>query len=89
MDGHPRFAINPGGTFNYEFKVLNRMGTYWFHPHPHERTDAQAYYGIAGLFIVHDAEEAAAGLPSGEFDLSLVIQDRASDSNNQLICMSN
>ena len=34
MDGHPRFAIDPGQTYVYEFEVVNRAGMNWFHPHP-------------------------------------------------------
>jgi blue copper oxidase len=84
MDGHPRHAIEHGQSYTYEFPILNRAGTYWFHPHPHQRTGPQVYYGLAGLLIVSDDEEAALGLPSGEFDLPLVIQDRLFDSQNQL-----
>jgi blue copper oxidase len=85
MDGHPRYAIDQGQIFNYEFPVLNRAGTYWFHPHPHKRTGPQVYYGLAGLLIVSDDEEAALELPAGEFDLPLVIQDRSFDRQNQLV----
>ena len=85
MDGHPRFAINSGQTYVYEFEVRNRAGTYWYHPHPHGRTGPQVYAGMAGLFIVSDNEESAAGLPSGEYDIPLVIQDRTLDGNNQLV----
>lgn len=83
MDGHPRFAIAPGARYVYEFTVVNRAGSYWFHPHPHGRTGKQVYAGLAGLFIVSDAEEAALGLPSGAQDLPLVIQDRNFDADNQ------
>lgn len=38
MDGHPRFSVNPGESYVYEFVVRNRAGTYWYHPHPHGRT---------------------------------------------------
>jgi FtsP/CotA-like multicopper oxidase with cupredoxin domain len=89
MDGHPRHAIDHGKNFTYEFPILNHAGTYWFHPHPHQRTGAQAYYGLAGLLIVSDDEESNLGLPSGEFDLPLVIQDRSFDSQNQLIYAAN
>ncbi|MCW5660066.1 MAG: multicopper oxidase family protein [Burkholderiaceae bacterium] len=85
MDGHPRFAVAPGGRFEYEFTVSNRAGSYWFHPHPHGRTGAQVYAGLAGLFLVSDDEEAALGLPSGAQDLPLVIQDRNFDADNQLV----
>ena len=84
-DGHPRLAIDPGESYIYEFTVADRAGTYWFHPHPHGRTGPQVYAGMAGLFIVSDAEEQALGLPSGEYDIPLVIQDRLFDDDNQLV----
>jgi len=89
MDGHPRYAIAPGKSYDYDFQVINRAGMYWFHPHPHQLTGPQVYYGLAGLFIVSDEEEAGLGLPSGEYDLPLVIQDRTFDSQNQMIYLAN
>ncbi|MBN1454144.1 MAG: multicopper oxidase domain-containing protein [Anaerolineales bacterium] len=84
-DGHPRLAIAPGETYTYEFTVADRAGMYWYHPHPHGRTGPQVYGGLAGLFIVTDEEEQALGLPSGEYDVPLVIQDRLFDDKNQLV----
>ncbi|MCP4399627.1 MAG: multicopper oxidase domain-containing protein [bacterium] len=75
-DGHPRLAISQGERYVYEFEVNNRAGTYWYHPHPHRRTGRQVYFGLAGLFLVEDEEEAALALPAGEFEIPLVIQDR-------------
>ena len=88
MDGHPRHAIGPGERYVYDFTVVNRAGSYWFHPHPHGRTGKQVYFGLAGLFLVSDDEEDALGLPSGVQDLPLVIQDRSFDDDNQLIYLS-
>ncbi len=85
MDGHPRFAVDAGRRYVYEFTVDNRAGTYWYHPHPHGRTGKQVYAGLAGLFIVGDDEDAAAGLPSGAQDLALVIQDRQFDADHQFV----
>lgn len=89
MDGHPRYAIEPGDNYDYDFQVLNRAGMYWFHPHTHGLTGPQVYYGLAGLFIVSDDEEAALNLPAGEYDLPLVIQDRIFDSQNQMVYLGN
>jgi FtsP/CotA-like multicopper oxidase with cupredoxin domain len=85
MDGHPRDAIGRGERYVYEFEVRNRAGTYWFHPHPDGRTGKQVYFGMAGLLIVSDDEESAAGLPGGDYDIPLIIQDRRFDDDNQLI----
>ena len=88
MDGHPRFAVGAGQSYTYDFQVVNRAGTYWFHPHPHGLTGGQAYRGLAGLLIVGDDEEAALGLPQGEYDQPLVIQDRQFDAENQLVYLA-
>ncbi len=85
MDGHPHSVIAQGQSCDYQFRILNRAGVYWYHPHPHGRTGPQAYYGLAGMLIVSDEEEAALGLPAGEFDLPLVIQDRSFDAQNQWV----
>ena len=84
-DGHPKYAIDKGETYIYDFEIANRAGTYWYHPHPHGRTGPQVYFGLAGLFIVTDDEENLLDLPSGEYDLPIVIQDRSFDNDNQLV----
>ncbi|MGB5038839.1 MAG: multicopper oxidase domain-containing protein, partial [Blastocatellia bacterium] len=83
MDGHPRDAVGPGSEYAYEFPITDRAGTYWFHPHPHGRTGVQVNNGLAGLLLVSDEEEDAARLPSGDYDIPLVIQDRSFDTANQ------
>ncbi|MEP7232008.1 MAG: multicopper oxidase domain-containing protein [Ginsengibacter sp.] len=88
-DGHPEHVIDKGETYIYEFEVMNRAGTYWFHPHPHGRTGEQVYKGLAGLFIVTDEEEKALNLPTGDYDIPVVIQDRTFDKNNQLVYLPN
>jgi FtsP/CotA-like multicopper oxidase with cupredoxin domain len=84
-DGHPRLAVAGGKEYVYEFEVTNRAGTYWYHPHPHMRTGAQVYQGLAGMLIVRDDEEDALALPSGENELLCVLQDRIFDTQNQLV----
>lgn len=85
VDAHPRYTVAPGQSYAYEFQVTNRAGTYWYHPHPDMLTGGQAYRGLAGLFLVSDDEEAGLNLPSGEFDVPIVLQDRTFDANNQLV----
>jgi FtsP/CotA-like multicopper oxidase with cupredoxin domain len=87
-DGHPRFMIGSGGRSASEFAVVNRAGTYWYHPHHHHRTGFQVYQGLAGLFLVSDPEERALDLPSGAREIVCVIQDRTFDRANQLAYLS-
>ena len=88
MDGHPHDLAAPGGEFVYDFEMLNRAGTYWFHPHKHGETGAQVNKGLAALFIVSDDEEQQVGLPSGNQDVALVIQDRRFDADNQFVYLT-
>jgi FtsP/CotA-like multicopper oxidase with cupredoxin domain len=81
MDGHPKDIINPGSSFNYKFTINQRAGLSWYHPHPDGNTANQVFKGLAGLFIINDAEEAALNLPSGSYEIPLVIQDKRLSSS--------
>ena len=76
MDGHPDQLANPGSTFLYQFTINQRAGLSWYHPHPHGLTGKQVFQGLAGLFFINDTEEAALNLPSGQYELPLIIQDK-------------
>ena len=82
MDGHPKDVAQPGASLNYSLPVIQRGGTYWYHPHPHGLTAKQVFMGLAGMFIVNDAEEAALNLPSGEFEIPIIIQDKHFEGSN-------
>lgn len=84
-DGHPRYAVPAGGSYQNFFKVHNRAGTYWFHPHPDMKTATQVFKGCAGVLIVSDPEEQALDLPRGVCDVPIVIQDRRFNVGNQLV----
>lgn len=83
-DGHPRDAIMPGGNYAYRYPITQRACLNWYHPHPHMLTGKQVALGLAGAFIVNDTEEAALGLPSGVYEIPLVIRDAKFDSGGNL-----
>ena len=78
MDGQPKNAVLPGNSYTYSFPVFQRAGTYFYHSHAHLLTAKQVYKGFAGFFIVEDDDELRYGLPTGEYDVPLLIQDRHS-----------
>lgn len=84
MDGHPMYAIFRGEQYVYEFEVKNPASTNWYHSHTHELTATQVYQGLAGLITISDETEQKLDLPSGEYDIPLVIQDRSFTNGNQL-----
>ncbi|GAA4448889.1 multicopper oxidase domain-containing protein [Rurimicrobium arvi] len=85
MDGGPHQVLPPGALWQPYWKVTNNAGTYWYHPHLHEMTEAQIIKGIGGLIIVRDAIEDALALPRryGVDDIPLVLTDRKFDALNQ------
>jgi blue copper oxidase len=90
-DGGPHTTIAPLEIWNPQFTVLDKAGTYWYHPHLHENTNKHVSLGIAGFIIVKDDEEAALDLPRtyGLDDFPLVIQTKDFDMNNQIVVPSN
>ncbi len=83
-DGQPMSSIIPGLTYNYSFTINQRAALNFYHPHPHMLTGKQVYLGQSGGFIINDAEEAALNLPSGPYELPLIIRDATLDGNNNL-----
>ena len=65
------------GERTYEYPLDQRAATLWYHDHRMGFTGASVWRGLAGFHIVHDDEEAALGLPSGDHELPLMIADRA------------
>lgn len=82
MDGYPTDLVAAGSSFNYQFQVKQRAGLNWYHPHPDKNTGKQVFMGLAGLFIVNDAEEAALSLPAGAYEMPLVISDKNISSSS-------
>jgi FtsP/CotA-like multicopper oxidase with cupredoxin domain len=78
-DGHPRFAVRTGEAFHYDFEVENRPGTYWYHSHTHGKTAKHTALGIGGMIIVEGEEEESLGLPAGEREVAVILQDRQED----------
>ena len=83
-DGGPLLAIGPGQTYDYNFEVRQRAGLNFYHPHPHMLTGKQVCLGLAGAFIIRDGEEDALSLPSGPYEVPLIIRDASFDSQGNL-----
>ncbi|MBC8190959.1 MAG: multicopper oxidase domain-containing protein [FCB group bacterium] len=90
-DGGPHTVIHPGETWNPQFTVLDKAGTYWYHPHLHEHTDEHVSKGLSGFIIVKDDEEAALELPRtyGVDDFPLVIQTKSINPTGEIVAHTN
>lgn len=72
----------------YVYDNTQQAGTIWYHDHAMGITRLNVYAGLAGFYIVHDANEqslvASHFLPAKPYDIPLAIQDRMFDTNGQL-----
>lgn len=89
-DGHPYYAVGNGESYDYgSISIIDRSGTYFYHPHPHGRTGYQVYKGLAGMIVIEDTDEdnlkQALDLQYGITDIPLIIQDKTFDSNGNLV----
>lgn len=78
-DGQPHDTVAASGSRTYTLPIDQRASLNWYHPHPHLKTGSQVAFGLAGLFIVRDTEEAALALPSGNYELPIVLRDYSVD----------
>lgn len=83
-DGIPQYPVAPGETYRYNFPIVQRACMNWYHPHAHHLTGSQVAYGLAGGFLIRDAEEDSLGLPSGAYEVPLVLRDCEFDSLGNL-----
>ncbi len=85
MDGGPHQVIPAGTLWQPYWTVMNNAGTYWYHPHLHEMTQAQMTKGVGGFIIVKDPQETALALPRtyGVDDIVLALTSRSYTTANQ------
>jgi spore coat protein A len=50
--------------------------TLWYHDHALGITRLNVYAGLAGMYLIRDDQEDALNLPSGPYEIPLLIQDR-------------
>ena len=83
-DGHPMQLIAPGGTFTYTYPNTQDAASLWYHDHAHGLSARTMFYGLAGSTSSRTRSRPRSGCPRGDFDVPLVIQDRAFNADGSL-----
>ena len=86
-DGGPVAYITTSGTTEtrqYIYPNNQVAATLWYHDHAKDLTGPHVYKGLAGFYLLSDANEQSLNLPSGAYDVPLVIQDRDFNSDGSL-----
>jgi spore coat protein A len=96
-DGYPTDLILPAGGFaghdhdpqarisagerEYIYSNDQRGATLWYHDHRMDFTAASVWRGLAGFYILRDANEEQMPLPRGDREIALMICDRSFEAN--------
>ncbi|MFC5720189.1 O-aminophenol oxidase PhsA [Streptomyces gamaensis] len=80
-DGWAENAVSPGDSQLAEYPNDHRATAWWYHDHAMDITRFNVHTGLAGMYLLRDDEEDALRLPSGEFEIPLVVQDRNLDTD--------
>jgi spore coat protein A, manganese oxidase len=75
-DGFPEDWYVPGKSKVYRYPNSQDAATLWYHDHAMGITRLNIYAGLAGAYIVRDADEQALDLPNGAHDIPLMLCDR-------------
>jgi spore coat protein A len=84
FDGQPEYTILPGETDVYQYPNNQPPATLWYHDHALGITRLNVYAGMTGFYLLRDDFENNLGLPSGEFEIPLAIQDREFNPDGSL-----
>jgi FtsP/CotA-like multicopper oxidase with cupredoxin domain len=88
-DGQPHHHLIPAGeSLMYSYEHMEdggdeRGATQWYHDHRMDVTGRNVWNGLAGMYILDDPADPAT-LPSGAFEVPLIVMDRQFDANNQI-----
>tara|TARA_B100001123_G_scaffold235933_1_gene264619 strand:- start:100 stop:1953 length:1854 start_codon:yes stop_codon:yes gene_type:complete len=100
-DGIPQDFFNPGEFWDHHyanflagFDSKEAMATLWYHDHRLDFTAPNVYAGLTGFYLLfnnrdsnneRDRSREAFRLPSGEFDVPLILHDVQFDQNGQVV----
>jgi FtsP/CotA-like multicopper oxidase with cupredoxin domain len=88
-DGHAEQLTFPGGDIVHRFPLRQEAATLWYHDHAMGITRTNVYAGLAAMYLVRDRFDTGEkgnplGLPAGEFELPLVMQEKILKPSGEL-----
>jgi len=83
-DGYPEDWIVPGKSAVYHYPNQQDAAMLWYHDHAMGINRLNIFAGLAGAYILRDKAEDTLHLPSGKYEMPLVISDRMFDKDSQL-----
>jgi spore coat protein A len=83
-DGYPEDWFVPGQSRRCHYPLEQDGATLWYHDHAMGLNRLNIYAGLLGMAIVRDRFEDELGLPSGKYEVPLILTDRSFTAEGQL-----
>lgn len=84
-DGGPMSFMEPGDSRIYHYPNEQIGATLWYHDHAHMKEAEGVYRGLHGFYLLESPEERRLRLPSGRYDVPILLSDAHFDANGQLV----
>ncbi|KAL1604037.1 hypothetical protein SLS60_005629 [Paraconiothyrium brasiliense] len=84
FDGWAEDVTKKNQYKDYYYPNRQAARTLWYHDHAIHHTAENAYFGMAGFYILHDPEEDKLNLPAGDYDLPLALAAKQYNSDGTL-----
>ncbi|MDP9795021.1 FtsP/CotA-like multicopper oxidase with cupredoxin domain [Catenuloplanes nepalensis] len=78
-DGWPEAGFPPGQAQVAEYANDQRATALWYHDHAMPISRWNTIVGLSGLYLIRDSTEDRLGLPSGKYEIPLLLCDRNFD----------
>ncbi|KAF6812115.1 bilirubin oxidase [Colletotrichum musicola] len=85
-DGWAEDTTAPGQYKDYYYPNGQNARTLWYHDHAIDHTAENAYFGQAGAYLLHDANEDSLALPAGYgvYDIPLILSAKQYNNDGSL-----
>jgi spore coat protein A, manganese oxidase len=83
-DGYPENWYVPGKSALYHYPNNQDAAMLWYHDHALGINRLNVAAGLLGVFLIRDSVEDSLNLPSGKYEIPLIIYDRMFDAQGQL-----
>ena len=83
-DGYPEDWYGPGESKLCYYPNHQDATALWMHDHAMGVSRLNVFAGLAGFYLLRDEEERALNLPSGKYELPLMLYDRSFTPDGQL-----
>lgn len=87
-DGYPMDLVQPGASRVYDYPNTQQGTMLWYHDHAMGKEAEHVYRGLHGMYLLQDDSENHLGLPSGPYDIPILLRDVQLDDTGALVYSS-